>query len=151
MIEAHDLPTEEHLDYTARTLIGQNESLLELLANLNTTLGRFAEFSDRQREIEPQGIINMSSYSGKSGAGTAAGALYQTTAKYRVVGIVIASGNAADRIDLLVGTTRYSFWAGTVAYYVPFPIELDRGVDINVADITTAAGPYSFFIFGYTL
>ena len=157
MIEMHGVgepplitdPFEDSLDYTQRIAIAQNEELTRLLESLDANIYRLSNFMPRQLAREAPQCVDLGPLSGKPGAGTAAGAVYQTTQKFRVT-FVILGGASGDNIRLKVGSNPYNFFSNGALVAIPFEIQMDRGMDISVADITTpAAVAWTFMFFGY--
>jgi hypothetical protein len=149
MIEAHDVLTQDDdtLDYTQRAVIGQNEDIKTLLAVLNGNVARLANFSARQLESRPPSLISLGSDSGKVVvAGTST---FQTTVRFRVSRILISSAANGDVIKLSVGFNNFNFLTVIGTNGFDFPIEIDRGMDITVQEVTNPAATYSVYIFGY--
>lgn len=155
MIESHDLPIspqsflDESEDYVSKRLFAENAALRDLLVELNANIGRMANFSERQREEQPQKLISLGSDSGLIGAGTAAGATFQTTTAFRVTNIVISGSTAGDKIQFSVGVVKYNFWTAQTPGTFAFPITIDRGIDLNAQDLTGGTNAFTFLVFGY--
>lgn len=143
-------PYEDANDYRSGMAIAQGEKLNQLIASLAVNIERISNYSPRQLNKEAPENIDMGPLSGKPGAGTAAGVVYQTTQKFRVTSVMYGGGVALDNFRLSVGSRPYNFFGNTGMLWLPFEIAIDRGIDVNVADITTPANvAWSFYIFGY--
>lgn len=120
---------------------------MQRLSTIEEHLYRLANFTERAREKEAPTLIDLSPASGQATART-----FQTTTKLRVLGIVLG-GAAGDNLRLSIGQRPYNFFNVTGALiYIPFPIEIARGLDMTVADITTPASlSWNFQIIAYTL
>lgn len=157
MINAHselprvgDDPFEETEDYTSRFAANQNEGILTLLRGIESNIERIGNYSPRQLNKEAPTCIDLGPLSGQPGAGTAAGAVYATTQRFRVTYIVMGGGVALDNFRLKLGSRPFNFFGTGSLETIPFEVEIDRGTDINVADITTPANvAWTFMIFGY--
>lgn len=104
-----------------------NEHYTEILSLIQ----RIANYSERQREKAPPTIIELSNLSGSQSART-----YTASTPLRVQGVLITSNPTTDNIQLLVGLRKFNFFSPG---YYPFPIEVQAGVDLSAADITTPA------------
>jgi len=143
-------PFEDPLDFASRVQAEQQQDLLDLLRQLNANISRLADYSNRQREKEAPTNIDLGPLSGQNNAGTAGGATYVTTQRFRVTDILIGGGAAGDNIRLMIGSRPYNFFGTGTMAFVPFPIQIDRGIDINVRDVTTPANvAWTFMLFGY--
>lgn len=156
MIEAHDVPVPvedpyfDSDDYRSGMAIAQGEGMLELLRSLNVNIERLSNYDPRQFSKEAPTLLDLGPLSGLNGAGTAAGAVYQTTQRFRVTNIILGGGVTLDNFRLKVGQRPFNFFGTGALTSLPFEIEIDRGIDINVSDVTTPANvAWTFMLFGY--
>lgn len=122
------------------------ESYLGVLGQLLVEFRRFSQYSERQREKAAPTVVDLSPTSGSQVANT-----YSTKTKLRLKGFLL-TGGAGDKFFLTVGTYNYVIYAptGGTMPFVDFPIEVDRGVDLSMRDITNpGATAWSCYVLGY--
>jgi hypothetical protein len=122
------------------------EGYLGIMGELLVEFKRFAQFSERQREKVAPTIVDLSPTSG-----TPTGNTYQTKTKLRLKGFLL-TGGAGDKFYLSVGVYNYVIYAptGGTMPFIDFPIEVDRGVDLAMKDITNpGAVAWSCYVVGY--
>lgn len=143
-------PYDESIDYTTRRILLQNDSIITLLADVAANMKRMSDYTARQTSRISPTLIDLGPLSGKPNAGTAGGAIWQTTQRFRVTNVLLG-GAAGDNLRLSLGVVKYNFFNNTGAMiFIPFEIEVDRGIDINLADITSpAALGWTFMLQGY--
>jgi hypothetical protein len=131
--DAYDVPVEQQIDWPSRYM----GSTLE---EISGTLKRIEKNPERAREKAPPTVINLS-----PGQLVAS---YPTKTKLRVENIVL-TGASGDQIALRIGTFSYNFWSNG-AFSIPFPIEVDAGVDLSAVDITNpGAVAWSLYVIAY--
>ena len=105
------------------------------------SLTRIADYSERQREKNAPTLIQLSN--------TNTTIVTWQRLRFEHFLITCATG---DHISLTVGTRVYDFFMGPVSgtIYVPFPIEVDRGVDLTFTNVTASGHVSYIYIFAYT-
>ncbi len=133
-------PYSEQLSYASwyKMLQTTQKSLLDAINNIKN-------YSERQREKASPTIIDLSPSSGTPIPNT-----FQTTVRYRIIGMAF-SGGQGDEFRLAFGGRHFHFFNITGGPgYIPFPVEVDRGVDITMMDITNPASTsWSCYLYGY--
>jgi hypothetical protein len=122
------------------------ENYLGVLGQLLVEFRRFSQYSERQREKVAPTVIDLSPTSGTQIANT-----YATKTKLRLKGFLF-TGGSGDQFQLRVGTYNYNLWAPTAGNmpFVDFPIEVDRGIDLSMNDITNPSSKaWSCYVVGY--
>jgi hypothetical protein len=127
------------------------ESYMGTLGQLLVEFRRFSQYSERQREKAAPTVVDLSPSSGAQVANT-----YSTKTKLRLQGVLLSGGatvaGVGDRFNLRAGTLNYVFFADGAgsSLYIPFPIEVDRGIDLSMNNITTPASTaWSCYVIAY--
>jgi hypothetical protein len=119
------------------------EGYIGVLGQLLIEFRRFAQYSERQREKVAPTIVDLSPTSGSQTATT-----YSTKTKLRLKGFLL-TGGLGDKFNLRVGTFNYTIYANG-GMFVDFPIEVDRGIDFGMYDITNPSSTlWSCYVIGY--
>lgn len=143
-------PYKDSVGYVTEMSAAHQDSMIRLLESIEANIERLSNYNSRQLSKEAPTMIDMGPLSGKPGAGSVAGAVYAVTQRFRITNIVLGGGAAADNFRLKVGQNPYNFFGTGTLQSLPFEIEIDRGIDINVADITSPANvAWTFMLFGY--
>ncbi len=105
-------------------------------------MDRIANYSERQREAKaPECLTFVSTITQLT-----------THVRYRVKCVTISAGAVSglgDIIRIQVGTRNYDFYASLGTDTFEFPIEIDRGVNLTVTNLTVASTDYVVQIFAY--
>lgn len=114
------------------------------MAVQNALLDRLVNFSERQREkASPDTLEFRSTFPTKV-----------SHVRWRVVGILLCngpiSGAAGDEMTVSIGTHSFSFYARLGQQYFSLPIEIDRAMDITVANASAVGNvDWRVYIFAY--
>lgn len=136
--DPYEQSIDQQIDYTARYNLDKLDEIAGLLRQMLNN-------SERSREKQAPTVVDLSPTSGSPISNT-----WSTKTRLRVIGFAI-SGAAGDQIALNIGTFKYRFYAGTNPTWVPFPIEIDVGIDLSAQDLTNpGATAWSLYVIGYT-
>lgn len=131
--DPYEEPIGESQQYVAGEF-GQMTRLLERIAN----------FSERQREKAAPDVIDLSPTSGSQIANS-----YAVKVRLRLLGFLL-TGGTGDRFQLSIGSRNFQIFSTGAMPFIEFPIQVDVGVDLKVADITNPSSvAWSFYVFGY--
>jgi len=111
------------------------------------TLTRIANYSERQREKNPPTFIELDLAAGYTGT-TTTSAFFSTNTRLRVVEIILTTATAT-MFTISFGGRSFNFQMGVGVVSIPFPITIDRGVDIRITR-AAAAADWNCYIVAYT-
>jgi len=105
------------------------------------SLTRIADFSERQREKHAPIFVELTN----SSPGP-----ISFHHRLRMIGFICACSTAGDHITLSFGGRTFDFLFAVGTFFVPFPYEVDRGIDIVLANVTSANHATYMQIISYT-
>jgi hypothetical protein len=135
-------PYEDQLNYSS-----YYKMMADTQAKVADLLETIKNYSERQREKNSPTIIDLSPSSG-----TPIGQTFSTYSRLRIIGFLL-TGGAGDQFQLSFGARHFHFYNVTGApVFITFPYEIDRGIDINMTDLTAGVAglAWSCYLFGYT-
>lgn len=105
------------------------------------TLQRIADHSERQREKDAPTVVDFSN--AKPGP-----IAFHT--RLRVIEFVFCGSTAGDHVTVAIGGRVFDFLIDLGLEAIPFPIEIDRGIDILFTNVTSPDHATYFYIIAYT-
>jgi hypothetical protein len=127
-------------DPIASTSLADREEAHDLVNPMAESLSRIADRSERSREKNPPIIIDFTNS--------------KTTqvfhVRLRMVGFIFSCSNAGDHVSVSFGGRVFDFLLAVGTTEVLFPYEVDRGIDIVFANVTSANNLTYMYLIAYT-
>jgi hypothetical protein len=127
-------------DPIASTSLADREEAHDLVNPMAESLSRIADRSERQREKNAPIIIDF----------TNSKTAQVFHVRLRMIGFVFCATTAADHVSFSFGGRVFDFLLAVGTTQVVFPYEVDRGVDIVFANVTSPDHVTYAYIIAYT-
>ena len=127
-------------DPIASTSLADREEAHDLVNPMAESLSRIADRSERQREKNAPIIIDFSTLKTTQ--------VFHT--RLRMIGFVFCASVAADHVSFSFGGRTFDFLLDVGTTPVTFPYEVDRGIDIVFANVTSPDHTTYAYIIAYT-
>jgi hypothetical protein len=101
---------------------------------------RISDHSERQREKDAPTIEDFSNSKTVKAFHT----------RLRVIEFIFCCSTAGDHVTVAFGGRIWDFLLAVGTTVVPFPAEIDRGIDITFANVTSADHLTYFYLVAYT-
>lgn len=103
-------------------------------------ISRIANYSERQREKNAPIIIDFTTLKATQSFHT----------KLRVIEFIFSASVAADHVTVAFGGRVWDFLLAVGTTVVPFPAEIDRGIDVTFTNVTSVDHTTYLYIVAYT-
>ena len=101
---------------------------------------RIADHSERQREKDAPTIVDF----------TNSKTTISFHTRLRVIEFIFSCSTAGDHVSVAFGGRVWDFLLAVGTTVVPFPAEIDRGIDITFTNVTSADHTTYFYLVAYT-